>query len=348
MDPRTGGLANPDDFNPEVSVEATPEEPKPAPKNPRDIALAEMAKRAQLRREGDLQSLKVDTLEEDGTITEHNEPEVRELPEPVQAAVVDLPRAADVPPTSAPPTAPVIEEQRELVVDCKRILVPLSKILDAGTRTIQKESAADMRLAAATELLKSAQERQIAQQPAPIAQPSDDDAVLARNIQFGTEEEARAAIAKIRNATPAITPQQIEAYVQQTLAQRLPDHNAFHDANAWLRTEYAAITNDPDLKAMFDMKEEQARKLGDRRPYKELYADLAGQMETKFNFKRAEAQPMQTADRITRKANSPRPITGASGRMEQAQAPRKAPTVTDYVTRQRQLRGLQPLDKQGI
>jgi hypothetical protein len=103
------------------------------------------------------------------------------------------------------------------------------------------------------------------------------------------------------------------------------------------------------------MKEDQARKAGDRRPYKELYADLAGQMATKFNLKKADkpeaSQPMQTtpaSDRLTRKANSPRPVTGASGRLEQPQAPKKAPTVADYVTRQRQLRGLQPLDKQGI
>ena len=357
MDPKTGQIANPDELNPDVKGEQ-PEEPKERPKHPRDIALAEMAKRANARRENDMKSLKVDVLEEDGTITANTEPEP---PEPVEAdpaqdqaaeaAQQPSPaQAADVTPASVPPTAPQPEEERELIVDGKRIRVPLSKILDAGTRTIQKESAADMRLAAATELLRSAQSQQV--QPAPVAQPSDDDAALARSIQFGTEDEAKAAIARIRNATPAITPQQIEALVQQQLTQRLPDHNAFHDANTWLRTEYSAITGDPDLKLMFDMKEEQARKLGDRRPYKELYADLAGQMATKFNLKKADplqaTQPIQTADRITRKANSPRPITGASGRVEQAPQPRKAPTVAEYVTQQRQRRGLQPLDKQGI
>jgi hypothetical protein len=328
-----------------------------------------MAKRAHKRRLAADGGLKVDILEEDGSITPAEEP----APVPIdaapeeptepdsltldtrrdkQAAAVDQPpqvQATDATPASVQPTAP--EEERELIVDGKRVRVPLSKILDAGTRTIQKESAADMRLAAATELLRSAQERQ-AQPPAPVvAQPSDDDAALARSIQFGTEDEAKAAIARIRNATPAITPQQIEAYVQQTLAQRLPDHTAFHDANAWLRTEYSAITSDPDLKTMFDMKEDQARKAGDRRPYKELYADLAGQMATKFNLKRADqptaAQPMQTADRLTRKAASPRPITGASGRVEQAPQPQKPLTVAEYVSQQRQRRGLQPLEKQG-
>ena len=368
-DPKTGQIADPDDFATPVDPNATPDKPAPTGyvKTPFDLAREEMAKRAHKRRMAAEGSLKVDTLEEDGSITPAEEPAPvaaapEESTEPdsltldtrrdAQAAAVDQPpaqvQATDVSPASVPPTAP--EEERELIVDGKRIRVPLSKILDAGTRTIQKESAADMRLAAATELLRSAQERQAAPPPAPVvAQPSDDDAALARQIQFGTEAEASAAIAKLRNAAPAITPQQIEAYVQQQLTQRLPDHNAFHEANAWLAATYSDIKNDPDLKAMFDMKEEQARKAGDRRPYKELYADLAGQMATKFNLKRADApqaaQPMQTADRLTRKAASPRAVTGASGRIEQAPQPRKAPTVAEYVSQQRQRRGLQPLEK---
>ena len=375
MDPKTGQLAEPEDFEPETTVEEKPPAGAP-PKNPRDLALAEMAKRANARRTREEKTLRVDTLEEDGTITPASVPMLPELtlPEaqnPDQAAEATFSQgqtdaAAEIsavptpaaPAASAPPTAP--EEERELIVEGKRIRVPVSKIIDAGTRTLQKESAADMRLAAATELLRSAQEQRqappAAQQPAP--QPSDEDAVLARSIQFGTEEEARTAIAKLRNATPAITPQQIAAYVQQSLAQTLPDHTAFHEANRWLRTEYSEITSDPDLKLVFDLKEDQARKAGDRRPYRELYADLAGQIATKFHLKKAERpeppQPMNPpatqapSDRIVRKASSPRPVTGASGRMEQAQAPAKPQTVSDYVTRQRQLRGLQPLDKQAI
>lgn len=365
MNPNTGEIANPDDLNPNTA-EATPEQEKVPPKNPRDIALAEMAKRAQKRRESEAGTFKVDVLEEDGSITEAHPDAAPSLPDTSQAAEVDTNglesepvKATDATPTSALPTGPTKpqepEEERELIVDGKRIRVPVSKIIDSGIRTLQKETAADMRLAAATELLRSAQEQR--QQPVaqPVAQPSDDDAALARSIQFGTEDEAKAAIARIRNAAPAITPQQIEAYVQQSLAQKLPDHQAFNEANNWLKDEYKEIVADPDLKFMFDMKEDQARKAGDRRPYKELYADLAGQLATKFNLKRAEVrqpagQPMttQASDRLTRKANSPRPLTGASGRMEQAPAPTRAPTVTDYVTRQRQLRGLQPLDKQGI
>jgi hypothetical protein len=385
-DPKTGALAQPEDFQ-------TPRDPgtpiKPTEqvgyvKTPRDLAIEEMAKRAQARREQADGSFKVDTLNEDGSIT--TSPEVQAAVDTEQQALPEAPQsripateqdvalaaaqeqhidqAAGAPPSSpsapsteAPLTAP--EEERELIVDGKRIRVPLSKILDAGTRTLQKEVTADMRLAAATELLRTAQERQ-AQQPAPVqppqVSPSDEDAILARQIQFGTEEEARTAIAKLRNAAPQITPDQIAALVQQKLAQTLPEHQAFNEANAWLRTEHPEIVNDPDLKAMFDMKEEQARKAGDRRPYKEFYADLAGQLTTKFNLRKPDPivapqpfQATQASDRVVRKATSPRPVTGASGRIEQAPAAPKALTVTDYVQRQRQLRGLQPLSNgQGI
>ncbi len=352
MNPKTGELAEPEDFEPEVVTGLrAPEKPDKPMINPRDIALAEMAKRAQQRRERDDKAVKVDVLEEDGTITPAPDVPRETVPEVTEETAAEpqvLP--SEVPtPASVAPSAP--EEERELIVDGKRIRVPISKILDAGTRTLQKESAADMRLAAATELLKSAQEKHQAPQQAQQPQPSDDDAALARSIQFGTEDEAKAAIAKIRNAAPAITPQQIDAYVQQKLTQALPEHQAFSEANRWLKNEYPQIVSDPDIKFMFDMKEDQARKLGDRRPYSELYADLAGQIATKFNLKKPEipqpSQPMttQASDRLTRKANSPRPVTGASGRMEQSKGPEKAPTVQEYVQRQRELRGLQPLNK---
>jgi len=372
-DPKTGQLAQPEDFE-------TPQQPAEQPKaqdvgyvkTPRDIAREEMARRAQQRRERSDASFKVDELQEDGTIVPavvEKTPE-QPLPEPEEAApdtrdtsqVTESERTAaeseqktnkSESPSDEAPAAP--EQERELIVDGKCMRVPISRIWDAGVRTLQKESAADMRLAAATELLRTAQERQVVQQPPAQQAPSDEDALLARQIQFGTEEEAKAAIARLRNAAPAITPQQIDTFVQQRLSQVLPEHAAFNEANSWLRTEYKQITQDPDLKFLFDVKEDQARKAGDRRPYKELYQALAGEIATKFNLRRNEPTPpnqpietTQASDRLTRKANSPRPVTGASGRMEQAQPKTKATSVADYVTRQRQLRGLQPLDKQGI
>ncbi len=362
MNPKTGEVANPDEINPQGEITPSPKVPEAT--NPRDMALAEIAKRAQARREKEEQALKFDVMHEDGSI--EDAPVTPAAPEPTEppnteaaelaASSTPPPAKAESTPSPAPAASAQPEEERELIVDGQRIRVPISKIIDSGIRTLQKETTADMRLNAATELLRSAQERA---QPAPAeqqAQPSDEDALLARQIQFGTEDEAKAAIARLRNAQPAITPQQIDAYVQKQLAVRLPEHQAFHEANAWLASEHTAITSDPELKFMFDLAEDRARKAGDRRPYKELYADIAGKMVTKFNLKKPDkqepAQPFgqttQASDRLQRKATSPRPVTGASGRLEQPQAPKRAPTVADYVEQQRQARGLQPLNKQTI
>jgi hypothetical protein len=113
MNPITGEVADPEDL--EVKDEAPEAEPKPAPRNPRDIALETIAKRAHARRMREQGSLKVDVLEEDGTITANTDPDEPE-PEPVQAAgdAPEQPAEAttEEPPPSAPPTAPVTAAAR--------------------------------------------------------------------------------------------------------------------------------------------------------------------------------------------------------------------------------------------
>src|ERR1017187_1043081 len=114
MDPKTGEIANPDDLRPEIEQEA-PKKPEIPLKNPRDIAIEEMAKRSNARREKEEKRMKADILEEDGTITpvsSEPEPDVpRETPEPVKAAEAPPSTEAKLP--SAPPAAP--EEERELI-----------------------------------------------------------------------------------------------------------------------------------------------------------------------------------------------------------------------------------------
>ena len=52
------------------------------------------------------------------------------------------------------------EQMIEVVVDGVAQKIPLSQVVDAGKRTLQKETAADKRLEEATRLLKEAKERQ--------------------------------------------------------------------------------------------------------------------------------------------------------------------------------------------
>ena len=100
------------------------------------------------------------------------------------------------------------EESITLDADGKEINVPLSKIIDVGKRTLQKEITADKRLSEATEILKSVKaahgtpddETDLEPGEEPGEQPSVGQTEyldLAKSIQYGTEEEAAAAIAKL-------------------------------------------------------------------------------------------------------------------------------------------------------
>lgn len=102
--------------------------------NPRNAALAQIAQQAHAQVAPDLQAFDEDTGEiEAAPVT----------PDPVEPEPVE------------PEAAPVVAAQPEvevIVVDGHRLEVPRDKLLEAGRRTLQKESAADKRLQEATEL----------------------------------------------------------------------------------------------------------------------------------------------------------------------------------------------------
>lgn len=362
MDPRTGKVADYDpNARPVTGMVAPKEKPDPK-KNPTYIAREELAARHEAERQqemADANSKPFDILNDDGTITPGrsiNEQSEEETPAPVEVAPQET--AEDAPPVVAAGDAPQAqepEEERELIVDGRKMMVPLSKILDAGIRTYQKETAADLRLAAASRLEQQARERfaQPAQETAEFApkaevKPQEDDAALAHAIQFGTEDQAKDAIAKLRNAGQGVSQKDIQAFVQQQVMQLTPEVQKFHDANNWVRNEYKEIFADPMLEQTFMLSENQRRKDGDSRPHKELYKELADTMVKSYRLRdsatEAPATPKEGAERLVRKANSPRPVQAAGGQ-KPPPAPIKNPTVTDYVERQRQLRGLAPLPR---
>jgi len=135
------------------------------------------------------------------------------------------------------------EEEVTLVIDGTEQKVPLSKVKEAGIRTLQKESAADKRLEEASRLKKQAEElleeatKKAAEAPTKTdgspdgKTPEERDAEFNEKkrawiqaIQYGDEDEAAAAIDEIiaagRGTTPAITPEMIQEEVQKALEQR--------------------------------------------------------------------------------------------------------------------------------
>lgn len=362
MNPKTGEVSE-YDVHAKPTIGMTAPEGKPDPtKNPRYLAMESLAKRHEAERQqemADENSRPFDILNDDGSITPGVAIAAQETPAPVESAPQEPP--ADASPVEAvkegiAPQVQEPEETRDLIVDGKTIQVPLSKIIDAGVRTFQKETAADLRLASASRLEQQARERfSQPQQEAPKAefsqdkpQPQEDDATLAHAIQFGTEDQAKAAIANLRNAGRGTSQNDIRAYVQQAVMQATPEVIKFQDANNWVRNEYKEIFADPMLEQQFMLSENARRQNGDARPHRDLYKELADTMVTKFRLRdatpEAPATPTEGADRLVRKANSPRPVQAAGGQKPPA-APVKNPTVTDYVEKQRALRGLTPMPR---
>lgn len=159
-------------------------------------------------------------------------------------------------------------EMVTLLVDGKEVQKPLSEVLDAGKRYLQKDMTADERIAEATKILKEA--KQFTGNPDPQQHPSSpvqdvDDAELARAIQLGTDEEAKEAIRKLRTSGK-IGDDSITSMIDARIE--------FREAAAWVQKEYEDVLKDPILGNIFMQKEMEARQKGDSRGYRDLYTEI--------------------------------------------------------------------------
>lgn len=252
------------------------------------------------------------------------------------------------------PAAPAAEETRTLIVDGKEMQVPLSKIVEMGTRTLQKEVAADLRLSQATQMLEEA--RRIASQPAPQVQapasPLEGKSAeeIADLIQFGTKEQAAEAVKYLmKPAAPAIQPEEIVKVVQQAVGPQM----SFEAAKSFVESEYGDLLSDPDYRAIFLSKENALRKAGDQRGYVDLYKAIGDEMRTKFNRPKpgaqapaAQAQPSTNGrtmeEKRAAKAQAPAAPRLASARLDgDGQQPRP-PTRGEVIDKMRKARAFQP------
>lgn len=294
--------------------------------------------------------------DEDGNEQESNaaapEPEGADLDAGEQEQTPDA-GATTVAAQSAP-AAPAPEETREIIVDGQRHNVPLSKIVEMGTRTLQKEVAADVRLNQASQLLAEAKRIAEGQQPPQgAAQPQAMDALnddqLAELIQYGTKEQAAQAIKALRSSAPQYKPEDIARYAQQAVAPQM----AFEAGKNFAQTEYGDILNDPDLGAIFLNRENALRNSGDQRSYVELYKAIGDDMRVKFNRPKAGAAlpaatvkpstPNRTmAEKQAAKAQAPAAPRLASARLDGEGSQPKPPTRGEVIDRMRASRAFRP------
>lgn len=130
--------------------------------------------------------------------------------------------------------------------------------------TAQKVESADEYLRNAARLNQEAQ--QLKNPPkTEEAQPEEmDEVALARAIQMGSEEEAVAAIRKLRSTGPS----------SDDLARTIDERLNFQTSAAWFQKEYKDIVSDPLLAQLAINQDHMMRAQGDNRPYVERYKEI--------------------------------------------------------------------------
>ena len=169
----------------------------------------------------------------------------------------------------APAPAPAVVKHK-IVVNGKTLELTTEELI---ART-QKIEAADDYLKQAAQLYKASKE------PAapPKAEPSaeEDDAALARAIQTGTEQEAVAAIQKLR-AHPSVSTDDVLRIVKT--------QNAIAEANRKFEADYADIVKDPYLLGMVQMELQKRIQRQDPRSYQENLFEIGANLkEWKASF----------------------------------------------------------------
>jgi len=157
----------------------------------------------------------------------------------------------------------------KLKVDGEEIDVDQDKIIEAGIRTLQKESSADKKLEEASRLLKEAKET-ASNNYEEFDSPSDDvDEVnqeftdaeqLAHAMQYGTEEEAAQAVETIMAQKASATD--TNETVNQVRMQI--EHEAARDR---FKDEFPDVWDDPNLRAIAIAQENKMRDEGDERNF---------------------------------------------------------------------------------
>lgn len=198
-----------------------------------------------------------------------------------------------------------LKETRKLKVDGQEREATLEEIIAAGTRALQKESAAEARLAEATRLLKEAQQVKPIQRPSQedvAASRASEDAELSqivRAIQAGTEEEAAQALRYLMERQRT-TPEQIasttEAQVQAILVQR--------ETQSRFATSFPEVVRDQRLYNL--AAQEVQRRLDSGEPNSwETYEAAGKEIESWFKIQRPDNSMQAKADKKREVVNLP-------------------------------------------
>jgi hypothetical protein len=239
----------------------------------------------------------------EGTIDGDDDAPPKDPPQEQQAGTPP----EDKTPPETPPEDQVTPQLIRIKVNGREMELPLEEVIARA----QKVESADQYLADAKKQ-RQQQTPPADEPPAPSAeelarQAAQEDLVLVRALQTGSEEEALAAIRKIRSdaASPSVKSDDV--------GRMIDDRMQFQDALRAFNKEYPEISGDPVLTKMAQDMDTRLLSEGDDRPYAERYTEIGNNIrswlgkykpaETPPSGEQQPAQQMQT--RVDRKAAAP-------------------------------------------
>lgn len=273
-------------------------------------------------------------------------PEVKEEPEEIEEPEVKT----EIEPEKQE------EEKRKIKVDGEEREVPLSKILDAGIRAIQKESTADKRLEEATRLLREAAEKAQPSSDVAAKQPEEDTEYrefvkkTVDALQYGDDTQVEAAVKSLESR---ILEKAKSGAPQVNIAEEVRVQLALSNIHAELAKPYNPDNEDsggcPDLlgnpilrqavKDRVDKKMQQGMNGLDVSTYKEAAKEIRSEFRTIFNVKPVN-KPGEIVDKEKR-VERKRQITSvnvAAGKVE-TKPPDKKQTPSEIVEELAKKRG---------
>lgn len=222
--------------------------------------------------------------------------------EPVAETPAEEP-AAETPAEPEAAVEPPVVQKHKLKVNGKELELTTDELIARA----QKVEAADDYLRQAVQLHKATKEP--APEPKAPASVEEDDAALARAIQTGTEDEAVAAIKKMR-ARPSTSQDDVLRIVNTQLA--------INEANRKFESDYSDIAKDPNLMALVAVEMQKRIQQRDPRSYQENLMEVAeGVKNWKASFVPASAQVQEKLARKATVTVIPTAAARAAGKTEE-------------------------------
>ena len=313
----------------------TPEAVEGAPvPTEREQTMAEITARVRQERDDEIKASGGDVIDTtSATVADPSAAPAPDQPGPAaDDATPPAPPADEATPSTPPAGAAPIEDLVTIKVDGVMQQVSRDKIYEAGLRAVQKESSADRRLEEATRLLREVEQR-IAPPPVQNTPPPQawDEEIIAYALAHGTEEQKAEAVRQIRGGRQEMaTPDQIANNVEA----RILDKVDFQSSAAWFQDTYKDIVSDPYLLQLASLQEDHMRANGDKRPRKELYAEIGDGLR---KLKGGGVPVTTLEEKRTQKAGITN-LPAASARKTTPQAP-AAKTPSQIIEEMRTKRG---------